>query len=123
MWSNIIEYGGWGMYPTSIFGFFLVAAGVVLALRPERRFVNLVIALAVGTFGSGVLSTCVGVANSFHYLRQVPVDRQLGIAAAGCAESLHNMVLALILVVITSLLATIAALRAGRPSEPTGAAG
>ena len=35
MWSNFYEAGGWGMYPTTLFGFFLVISGVILLLRPE----------------------------------------------------------------------------------------
>lgn len=120
MWSNFFEAGGWGMYPTSLLGFLLVASGVLLVLRPQRRFVPLVLSLGVVTFGSGVLSTCVGVVNTFHYLGQVQPSRQMEIAALGCAESLHNLVLALILVVVTALLASAAALRAARiPSAPS----
>jgi len=111
MWTNFFEAGGWGMYPTSLFGFLLVAAGVVLVLRPQRRFARMVVALGVATAGSGVLSTAVGIVNSFYYLEQVPVERQLAIGALGCAESLHNLVLAMMLVVITALLAAAAALR------------
>ena len=114
MWSNFYEAGGWGMYPTSLFGFLLVASGVLLVLRPERRFVPLVLSLGVVTLGSGVLSACVGMVNSFHYLGRVPEAEQLKIAALGCAESLHNLVLALILIVLTALLTSIGAWRAAR---------
>lgn len=119
MWANFFESGGFGMYPTSLFGFLLVAAGVVLTLRPERRFVRLVVSLGVLTLGSGVLSACVGVVNTLHYLRRVPAGEQLKIAAIGCAESFHNVVLALILVVLTALLASIAAFRAARGAGST----
>lgn len=112
MWDNFFKAGGWGMYPTALFGFLLVAAGIVLVLRPERRFVWLAVTLGVATLGSGLLSTSVGVVTSFHYIWQVAPDKQVAIAAAGCAESLHNLVLALMIVVFTSLLAAVAALRA-----------
>jgi hypothetical protein len=111
MWDNFFEAGGWGMYPTAIFGFLLVATGVLLVIRPERRFARLVISLGVATAGSGVLSTAVGVVKSFYYLEQAPEARRLLLGALGCAESLHNLVLAMMLVVITALLAGIAALR------------
>ncbi|MBW2457878.1 MAG: hypothetical protein JRI68_25455 [Deltaproteobacteria bacterium] len=121
MWSTFYESGGWGMYPTSILGFALVAAGILLVLRPERRFVNLVVSLGAATLGSGVLSTSVGIVNTLHYLHKVPPGDQLKIAAAGCAESFHNVVLALILVVLTALLASIAAARAAHASRPAPA--
>ena len=114
MWQNFFREGGFGMYPTMIAGFLLVASGVLLALRPERRLVPLVVCLGVFTLSSGTLSTAVGIIKSFHYLGQVsPADR-LTIGTLGCAESLNNTVLALILLGLTSLLALIAALRAGR---------
>ena len=117
MWSDFFKAGGWGMYPTSLFGFLLIAAAVVLALRPERRFAWLVVALGAVTQGSGMLGTSMGVITTFHYLGQVPEPKRLLIAAYGCAESLHNLVLSLILVVLASLIAAIAAARAawGKP--------
>lgn len=114
MWANFFRDGGWGMYPTSIFGFLLVASGVLLMLRPERRFVALVVSLGVLTLGSGVLGTAVGIVNTFHYLTKVPAADQFKIGALGCAESLNVVVLALILGVLASLFAAVAALRASR---------
>ncbi len=51
MWANFFRDGGWGMYPTSLFGFVLVAASVLLVLRPERRYVRLVASLGALTLG------------------------------------------------------------------------
>jgi hypothetical protein len=102
------------MYPTSAFGFLLIAAAVLLAIRPERRFVPIALSLGVATLGSGVISTCVGVVKTFHYLGQVEPPKRMVIAALGCAESLHNAVLALILVVLSALLAAVGACRAAR---------
>lgn len=121
MWASFFRDGGWGMYPTSLFGFLLVASGILLVLRPERRFVSLVFALGFVTLGSGVLSSTVGIVNTFRYLTKVPAVDQFKIAALGCAESLNNLVLALMLGVLTALLASIAALRASR-SRPTAPA-
>ena len=112
MWANFYENGGWGMYPTTLFGFFLVAAGVLLLLRPERRYVPLVACLGLLTLCSGVLGCSVGLINTFRYIQDVVPDEQVAVAAVGCAESLNNVVLALIIVVFTSLLASIGALRA-----------
>ena len=35
MWSNFYTAGGWGMHPTSVFGFLLLAAAALAALRPS----------------------------------------------------------------------------------------
>jgi len=114
IWANFFRDGGFGMYPTAIFGFFLIASAVLLVLRPERRFVALVASLEVLTIGSGVLGTTMGLINTFRYLARVPAADQFKIAAIGCAESLNNMVLALIIGVLAALLASIAAARASR---------
>jgi hypothetical protein len=121
MWANFFRDGGWGMVPTSLFGFLLVASGVLLVLRPERRFVALVVSLGVLTLGSGVLGTTVGIVNTLHYLTKAPAGEQLKIGALGCAESLNVVVLALMLSVLTSLLASVAALRASRAKAVTAA--
>jgi hypothetical protein len=117
MWSDFYQNGGWGMYPTTIFGFFLVASALLLLLRPERRHVPLVAALGVVTLSSGVLGTSVGFINSLRYIQEVAPDQQVRLAALGCAESLNNLVLALLIVVVTGLLAAVAALRAVRAGK------
>lgn len=115
MWSNFFRDGGWGMYPTLIFGFLLVAAGVLLVLRPQRRYLAPVLGLGVVTLGAGVLGSIVGIINTFRYVaRMAATEEQFKIAAVGCAESLNNMVLALILCVLTAVLASAAAVRASR---------
>lgn len=118
MWDSFFRDGGWGMYPTSIFGFLFVASGVLCLMRPERRFVALVASLGVMTLGSGFLGCCVGFVTSFRYLPRVPVDQRFTIAALGVAESLNNVVLALMLLVITSILCALAAARSALASRP-----
>lgn len=123
MWTTFFRDGGWGMYPTSIFGFFLVIAGVLCLLRPERRFVAPTLCLAALTLSSGALGTTIGFVTSFHYLPQVrDVSQRFTIAALGCAESLNNLVLALILVTVTALLGSLAAVRAAFSTSSTASA-
>ena len=54
MWTTFFRDGGFGMYPTALFGFLLVASGVLCLLRPERRFVLL--ALSLGGPGRTVVT-------------------------------------------------------------------
>ncbi len=123
MWTTFFRDGGWGMYPTSIFGFFLVIAGVLCLLRPERRFVAPTLCLAALTLSSGALGTTIGFVTSFHYLPQVrDVSQRFTIAALGCAESLNNLVLALILVTVTAMLGSLAAVRAALSTPSTASA-
>jgi hypothetical protein len=112
MWSNFYAAGGWGMHPTSFFGFLLVAASVLYALRQGERFRRLVVVLGVVTFAAGLLGTSVGACNSFLYISHVEQAEQLRMLALGFEESLHNLVLALILIVVAGLFAAVGLLRA-----------
>ena len=95
--------GGWGMYPTTIFGFFLLAAGFLYLFRPETRYVPIVFCTGFMTLGSGVLGTVTGLIATCRYLDHVPPVDQFKIAALGTAESLNNLVLAFIVAVIASI--------------------
>ncbi|MSP26487.1 MAG: hypothetical protein EXR75_15330 [Myxococcales bacterium] len=115
MWSNFYADGGFGMYPTSLFGFALIAVSVLHARRPGRKTEQLVRWLAILTLASGLLGTSTGLVNSFRYIQEVQAPKQLETLALGCAESLHNLVLALILGIVSGLVSLVGALR-----EPAG---
>lgn len=121
MWADFFRDGGWGMYPTALFGFGLLAAAMLFALRPERRFLPAVWCLAGMTAGAGLLGCSMGLVNTFRYLAKVPPVEQLSIMALGCAESLNNVVLAL-LVVILSLLVSLAGAARLAVAPPSAAA-
>jgi hypothetical protein len=95
--------GGWGMYPTTLFGFLLVASGFLYLLRPESRYSPIVFCAGFLTLGSGVLGTVTGLIATFRYLDHVPPVDQFKIAAQGCAESLNNISLALIIAIVAAL--------------------
>ncbi len=108
----IIE-GGFGMFPTMIFGGFLVAGAVLYLIRPERTAVLWVLlCFAALVLGSGVLGTTMGLINTLHYIAKAPAteDRVL-ILGVGTAESLNNMVLAFIILVKGTLLTTVGVVR------------
>jgi ABC-type proline/glycine betaine transport system permease subunit len=106
--------GGYGMYAISLFGFVLVAASVLYALRPGPRYQRLTVVLGITTFMTGLLSTSAGIGLSARYIHQVAPERQLGILALGVDESLHNIMLALIFVVLASLVVAVGAFREGK---------
>lgn len=109
--SNFFHEGGFGMYPTLVFGALSVLAAVVIAAKPQRRFIPMVAALGATTFGSGMLGTVMGIITTLRYISKVPETDRAMILMAGAAESLNNMVLALVLVVLTGLIASVAAAR------------
>jgi hypothetical protein len=104
--------GGWGMWPTLIFGTLALAIAVRHAIRPRRELLPLIVGLGIATVFSGVLGLSVGVMTTIRYIRGVPeADRGL-IAMIGVGESLNNIAFALILAVLISLFGTVGAWRA-----------
>jgi hypothetical protein len=118
MWSQFFAAGGWPMYPVSLFGFLLVAASVRFAVRPRPDHQRLAMLLGVATFLTGVLGTAIGVCLSAHYIQKVPPARQFEVFALGLDESLHNLIMALFLVIAATLVAAVGAFRALPPGEP-----
>lgn len=116
--ADFFMAGGWGMYPTTLFGVLLVAAGIAYAALPERRFVPLLVSLGVVVFGSGVLGTVTGFITTFQYIQKVPEAQQRAITLVGVSESLNNLVLAFVFIVLSTLIASVGALRIGLRSKP-----
>ena len=99
------------MFPTSAFGFFLIAASLLYAFRPSARAARVTLTLAAVTFTSGLLGTFVGMGQSMHYIPRVEVSKQVAILALGCEESLHVTVLGLMLVTLAGVIASVGAIR------------
>jgi hypothetical protein len=116
---EFFKSGGYAMVPILIFGFLLIAASGLYLLRPERRLAPLIWSTGALTAGMGLLGFFLGVRLSLRYIWQVEPADQLKIAAAGIAESLNDVILALILVVLGALLAAIGAYRSSRRAQPS----
>jgi hypothetical protein len=90
------------MYPTLAFGLFMVLAAVRFAARPEATMLPVVRSLAYLTGASGVLGFTTGLINSLLYIEKVPPEKRY-IWMIGLGESLCNVGLALVLVVLMLL--------------------
>jgi len=106
--------GGWGMFPTLVFGVLLLGAAVRYAVKPEARWVPLQLALAVLTFTTGLLGCVSGIIVTTQHLSELPAERVGLIGAIGVGESLHNVGLALVLMMLAGLLTSVGALRLTR---------
>ena len=120
--------GGWGMYPTSVFGFLLIGAGLLYFFRPEARFIPLVVCTGVLTLAAGVLGAWLGISLTLHYpgaryttCADLPqADRVVLVVLEACGEYLNNLAFALVLIVVAGLLTLGGLLRSLR--TPTGGA-
>lgn len=108
--------GGFGMFPTLLFGFGLVASAVLTLLRPERAW-PLTATLGMATLCSGALGATMGLINTMKYVAKAPADDRLVAGAVGIAESLNNVVLALVIVIPSVLVTAAAAARAMRAAK------
>lgn len=113
--AEFFKAGGFGMYPTLLFGVLAVASAVALLLQPGSRLFPLVMTLAGTTLGAGLLGFATGAMTTLRYIDAIQEPgEKLNILAAGLGESLHSLVLGLALAVLTGLLASIGALRAAQ---------
>ena len=105
MWSDFYAAGGWGMYPVTLFGFFLVVASALYAFRQRPQHLRLAAWLAMMTFCAGMMGTATGICNSAFYLHKVEFSKQVAIFALGIQESLHDVMLACLFMLFAGLVA------------------
>src|SRR5512132_66535 len=105
--------GGWGMIPTSIFGLVLLAISVRYAVKPERRWVPLLVSSGIVTLVSGLLGFVTGLIKSLQAITEVPAEDRF-IWLVGLGESLNNVALALALVLLAALAAFMGTMRLAR---------
>jgi hypothetical protein len=112
-----LSHGGYPMLVTLVFGVFSIGAAARYAVRPERRYVPLVVALGSMTFLCGLFGFTTGVIKSLAGLDLVPADRRW-IWMLGLGESLVNVAFAFGLVAVATLAMVIGAWKVARLAEP-----
>lgn len=113
---QLFREGGWGMFPTLAFGLLLLLVAARYAMRPERRFVPLLLGLGTVTLASGALGFVTGLMATFRYIGGVPASERY-IALIGVGESLVNVAFALVFVVLAATAASVGAWRLSRVLE------
>ncbi len=98
------QLGGWGMYPTTVFGTLAVALLVRALVRPSRPVGSAIPAALVATGISGLLGFTAGVIRTFSAIQRLPQPDQYPTTLLGVGESLHNIGLALVFGVLAALL-------------------
>ncbi len=106
---DMMRNGGFGMYPTLLFGAALCALSVRFARAPERRFVGLLVCLNWLTLMAGALGFVTGIAKMSGGLASPDVGEPARIAFEGLRESASPLMLALILIVVATVAAAVGA--------------
>jgi len=116
--SEAFHLGGWGMYPTLIAGVLLVGAAARYAWQADRQRMILVIwmqvlTMLVGTLGfvAGMIKTAISAGDTASPGATV---------IQGFGESLHNVGLALCLVITASIVVALGMVRRKRGAGTDG---
>ncbi len=104
LWHNFWTQGGFGMYPTTFWGFLLLLYAGLYFLRPQYRFLRAVAILACMTLATGAFGTAIGFMTAFRYAATVAPELAARSACYGAAMSIHVVVLALLLVIISGII-------------------
>jgi hypothetical protein len=123
LWEHFRD-GGWGMFPTLVFGLFLLGVAARYALAPRPRDVPLLISLAVLTFVSGGLGFVTGIMTTFHFVAEggLKGDAATAITLQGVSESLNDLGFALVLITLATMGAALGAWKLSRLSPEPDAA-
>lgn len=113
--SQFFRDGGWGMYPTLIFGVAALALAALFLARPGvARLEKVMARMESATFLAGSLGFLTGLHTTLTYVfgSEVPQEDRLRIFVAGLLESSNNLLLAIGLLVLSRLVSSAAMLRA-----------
>ncbi len=106
---EMLRSGGFGMYPTTLFGAVLLALSVRFARAPERRGLPLIVAMNGLTLASGALGFVTGIVTMCGGLAAPFVGERERIAYEGVRESAYPLTWALLIIVVAALASAIGA--------------
>jgi hypothetical protein len=111
--------GGWGMYPTLVFGLLMWGGAVRFALHPNRWSAALVSGLAALCLTSGVLGFVTGMITTAYYSARTGAEWH--VALQGLGESLNDVGLSLVMVILAVMVSMIGVIRKlGGPTQTAG---
>ena len=119
--GEILHEAGWGIYPVMLFGATSLILAIWYAVKPQRRFLPLIIGFGIATILAGFLGTMTGLQHAVSGLPEAAPDRRW-IFLIGLREAMHNMVMAFVIECVVTLVTTVGSYRQVRATEPQGAA-
>lgn len=105
--GDFFREGGFGMWPTLVFGTLALGLALRHAIQASPQTVPLMVGLGLATLASGALGALTGFMVTFQAIQRVPHPERSAIAMLGVSESLANLVLALGFCTLVPLLAGI----------------
>lgn len=109
--TEFFQEGGWPLYPTAMFGAMAVAAAFLIALKPERRFVPLLISLSAMTTISGGVGVALGASGVLKAsVAAVDVDRAM-LMVACASQSFSNVAFTSLFLLLTAMVTATGAAR------------
>jgi hypothetical protein len=114
---GFIRDAGFGIYPVLLFGMIGSIVAVRHAIAPSKDRQALLAGVAIATVLLGILGTVTGLQASASHIGEVA--EPVKIFLFGMAESLNNLVAALVFVTVHALLGTFGAYRHARVAKAT----
>jgi len=117
--GEAFRLGGWGMWPTLVFGLLMLAVAVLHAVRADQRLSPVVRATIWMTLISGCLGFVTGLIRSCLYISDVAADDRY-LVIIGLGESLCNVAWALVLIMVAMIITTIGTWRISKKPAAAG---
>ena len=111
MFLDFFREGGWGMYPTLLFGTVTAAMAFRFAAKPDHGITRALWTMGAATIFSGLLGFFTGTIRTFQYVQKLPPPEQFSITLVGLSESMCNLVLAFVMTMVALILLSIGSLR------------
>ncbi len=114
--AEAFREGGWGMFPTLIFGLVLLGVAVRYFVDPSKRLVPLLYSLGILTMAAGALGFVTGFIKSVGAVAKDGATQPV-LALLGAGEAANCIGLALVLIVLAAMAASGGALRLARRAD------
>jgi hypothetical protein len=100
---NAFREGGWGMYPTFVFGLIALGTALRFAFRGDARLQGFIESMTRAIFYSGLLGFVTGMIMVARYIEGHPDMDALRILVEGAGEAVNNLALAFTLISLIHL--------------------